>query len=323
MIEKESTNRSEPILQEDEASPVKLRTYHFVRTILVGFIVVSIVNVIFSYIFYTPKAQQIDQGNIEMVAKYELLNERIAVLRRRLESVTYRDNATYRSLFGLEPLDMDRTSYPRSKYESLEGDPYSSILIDSWRDVDILAKEIYQQSLSLDELQLFAENKEAFAAAIPAVWPIDRTKLKWGIGAFGMRFHPIYKRRIMHKGIDLACDKGSPIYATADGVVEHSVQGYRRSGYGQSVLLRHGFGYKTRYAHMSERLVKAGDTVRRGDLIGLIGSTGGSTGPHLHYEVILNGEVVNPLSYFNREMSKEEYQLLMEQVSESNIRESR
>ncbi len=302
---------------------VKLRTYRLVRTILVSFIVISVINVTYSYIFYTPKAKLIDEDNIEMATRYELLYQRVEVLRARLESVSRRDNENYRSIFGLETLDVDRAPYPQSNYESLEGDPYSSLMIEAWGEVDILAKEIYQQSLSLDEIQLLTKDKEAFAAAIPAVWPIDRTTLKWGIGAFGMRFHPIYKRYIMHNGIDLACDKGSPIFATADGVVERSLQGFRRSGYGQELLINHGFGYKTRYAHLEERLVNKGDSVRRGDLIGLVGSTGGSTGPHLHYEVIVNGKAVNPLSYFNRDMSKEEYQLLLEQVSEMNIRESR
>ncbi len=300
---------------------IKLRSYRVIRSVLVGFILISVGNGLFSYIFYTPKAHRIVVENLEMVARYRLLEDKIAAAQNRLNIIAYRDNSVYRPLFGLDtlPLNVHSTPYPSSMYEWLGDDPYTLQMQSAWERMDALAVQSYQQSRSLDELQTLAKESEELSAAIPAVWPIDRTTLKWGIGAFGMRKHPIYKRMIMHKGIDLPCDTGNPIYATADGVVERCEQGHRRVGYGQMVLLKHKFGYQTRYAHMSKRLVTKGDTVRRGDIIGLIGSTGGSTGPHLHYEVIVRGEVVNPLNFFNRNMSKEEYQRLMEQVQETKF----
>ncbi len=323
MAEKESNTNAKEVAKQVDRSHFRLRAYAVVRTLLVGFLIISTTNAIFSYAFYTPKAQRINNDNRELVAKYNALQRQIESAQSRLDQIATRDNQVYRSLFGVDTLPSFSATkpYPRANYESLEGDPYSPLLIETWERLDILAKNIYHQSLSFDELQQFAKSRERLSNAIPAVWPIDRTALKY-IGSFGMRFHPIYKRWLMHKGVDLTCDKGSFVYATGDAVVQSSQLGMRSSGYGQMLMLRHEFGYQTRYAHLSKRLVSVGDTVRRGDIIGLVGSTGGSTGPHLHYEVIVKGKVVNPLNYFNRNMSKEEYQKLMEQVNESNIRES-
>ncbi len=299
----------------------RLRVYRFFRRLLIGFILISIANMLFSSLFYTPKAYAIEAENLALVERYNLLASHVYAAQNRLKEIAHRDNYVYRSLFGLDTISTESRykPYPNLYYDEYLGDRYSSLIISSWQQMDIFAKELYEQSRSLDELQLLAKNKDELSSAIPAVWPIDRTALKHGIGAFGMRLHPIYKRYIMHKGVDLACDSGTNIFATGDAVVVKSEKGYRRSGYGQMLLLRHKFGYETRYAHLSERLVSVGDTVRRGDVIGLVGNTGGSTGPHLHYEVILRGQVINPLNFFNRNMSREEYQLLMEQVHETKL----
>ncbi len=127
-----------------------------------------------------------------------------------------------------------------------------------------------------------------------------------------MRFHPIYHRNIFHKGVDLGADTGTAIFATGDGVVEKSAKGSSYQGYGQEVLIDHKFSYKTRYGHLSKRYVQKGDTVKRGQIIGEVGSTGGSIAPHLHYEVIYKGHAVNPINYFDRNMTNEEYIELME-----------
>ncbi len=318
---RESTKITQQISQEVEETPVKLRAYRLIRRVLIGFIIVSIINVIFSNFFYTPKAYSIDIANSATEAKYQLLLGRIEAAENKLMGIAHRDNYVYRSLFGLDTLDTSLRSipYPQSMYSHLGGNQYTPLVKSAWERIDVLAKQLYEQSVSFDELQTLAKNKEAFSNAIPAIWPIDRTLLRNGIGGFGYRLHPIYKRYIMHKGVDLACDVGSPIYATGDAVVEDSEQGLRYSGYGQMLLLRHNFGYQTRYAHLSKRLVNIGDTVRRGDIIGLVGNTGASTGSHLHYEVILRGEVVNPLNFFDRNMSKGDYESLMEQVHETKL----
>jgi murein DD-endopeptidase MepM/ murein hydrolase activator NlpD len=180
--------------------------------------------------------------------------------------------------------------------------------------LDAATRLAYATSLSLDDVQVLAKNKEQMALATPAIWPIDRTALK-AFYAFGVRkVHPILKRRTMHKGVDMSANYGVPVYATGDGVVEKVSNGQRRRGYGRQILIDHDFGYKTRYAHLQKILVKPGEKVQRGQLIGEVGSSGGSTGPHLHYEVIYRGRHVNPVNYFNRNMTGDEYRQLMENM---------
>ncbi len=293
---------------------LRMRIYSYVRKVLIGFILISIANAIYSQMFYTPKVHNINQKNRELIIKYNLLNNRINSAENLLAEIAHRDNHVYRSLFGVDTIVNDKINfpYPDSKYAELQNDQFSPIMTESWKKIDNFAKKLYSSSVSLDELQILAQNKESMTAALPAIWPIDRTKLK-SIGShFGMRFHPIYHRNIFHKGVDLGADTGTAIFATGDGVVEKSAKGSSYQGYGQEVLIDHKFSYKTRYGHLSKRYVQKGDTVKRGQIIGEVGSTGGSIAPHLHYEVIYKGHAVNPINYFDRNMTNEEYIELME-----------
>ncbi|MFI3285803.1 MAG: M23 family metallopeptidase [Rikenellaceae bacterium] len=308
-IEPQQTNK------EVSINPLRVRMYSPIRKILIGFILISIANALFSQLFYTPKIHNINEKNSKLTIKYELLNNRIAAAESKLAEIEHRNNHVYRSLFGADSAIMtaNNISYPESKYEYLQGEPFSPIMTNSWKRLDQLARELYSNSLSFDELQQLAKNKEGMSAALPAIWPIDRTQLN-SIGHYGMRYHPIYSRYIMHKGVDLGSKRGTPVFATGDGVVEKSVQGMSHSGYGQEVLINHEYSYKTRYAHLSKRFVQKGDSVKRGQLIGEVGSTGGSVGPHLHYEVLFKGNTVNPINYFDRNMTNEEYTRLMEEM---------
>ena len=294
-------------------SSFRASAYSTLRKILIGFILISIANAIFTQLFYTPKVHSLNRKNNELDIKLNLLNSHIEADMRRLGEIKHRDNYVYRPLFGVDSLSIAGiyAPYPDSKYENMESMMHGEPLIGAWKNLDMMAKQLYSNSVSLDELQILAQNKENMTAAIPAIWPIDRTKLR-SMGNYGMRFHPIYHQNIFHKGMDLSCDTGTPIYATGDAIVEKSVHGQARKGYGQEILLNHEYNYKTRYAHMSKRYVSRGDTVKRGQLIGEVGSTGGSKGPHLHYEVLYKGNVVNPISYLDREMTNQEYIRLME-----------
>ncbi len=312
--------KEQEIIEKVESKRVRsnsfrARAYYTLRKLLIGFILISIANALFSQLFYTPKIHNLNQKNREIEIKFDLLNSRIDADRRKLAEIKGRDNGVYRSLFGVDSLTIEGsdTPYASSKYEGLANHLYTPLMTSTWQKIDMLAKGYYTSSLSLDELQRLAQNKENLSAALPAIWPIDRTQLK-ALYHYGMRMHPIYRKYIFHKGIDLGCDTGTPIYATANAVVEKSVQGQRHSGYGQEILLDHEYSYKTRYAHLIKRYVKKGDTVKRGQIIGEVGSTGGSTGSHLHYEVIYKGNVVNPINYFDRNMTNEEYTQLMEEM---------
>ena len=290
--------------------------YNILRQVLIGFIVISLVNMAISYLFYTPKMHHIANENRELVLKYNILQDRIASMQSKVEEIKHRDQRVYRPLFSSDTLALQGiyTPYPNSKYEHLSGDEYSELMTATWLSLDAVTRQTYAVSRSLDELQILAKDKEKMALAIPAIWPIDRTQLK-AFYAFGVRKkHPILKIRTMHKGVDMSTNYGVPVYATGDGVVEKVDQGKRRKGYGRQILINHKFGYKTRYAHLQKMFVKAGDKVQRGQLIGEVGSTGGSTGPHLHYEVIHLGRQVNPVNYFNRNMTSDEYRQLMENM---------
>jgi murein DD-endopeptidase MepM/ murein hydrolase activator NlpD len=188
----------------------------------------------------------------------------------------------------------------------------------TWMELDQLARSLYLQSLSLDELQSLSKDKEKFSTSVPAIWPIDRTKMRNKIGAFGYRNHPVYKRWKFHSGVDMPGRIGDPIYATGDGTVDEVIITRVRYGYGTQVVIDHGFGYKTRYAHLNKVHVKEGDKISRGQLIADMGNTGVSTSPHLHYEVIYNRSHVNPINYFDRNMSAEAYKSLMSQIQDEN-----
>lgn len=290
--------------------------YDILRQVLIGFIVISMLNMAISYLFYTPKMHRIASENRELVLKYEILQDRIRSLQSKVDEIRHRDKYVYRSFFSVDTLAIEGVynPYHNSKYTHLQGDEYSQLMTSAWLSLDALARETYATSRSLDELQVLAKDKEQMSLAIPAIWPIDRTRLK-AFYAFGVRKnHPILKVRTMHKGVDMSTDYGVPVYATGDGVVEKTEQGKRRRGYGRQILINHKFGYKTRYAHLQKMFVKAGDKVQRGQLIGEVGSTGGSTGPHLHYEVLYMGRPVNPVNYFNRNMTSDEYRQLMENM---------
>ena len=283
----------------------------------------SLANFLFSYFFYTPKMYRILSDNRELTIRYRILQDRIRTAQRRVDEIRHRDNGVYRSLFATDTLSVPGVwqPYPDAKYASMADDDYAPLMIGTWKQLDALARTIYLESVSFDELQLLSKNKEQMATAVPAIWPIDRKALHNNhIGAFNpRRFHPILHRIVAHEGIDLGCDRGTPVYATGDATVELAEGAGYNGGYGHQVLLNHEFGYKTRYAHLSDVLVKPGDKVKRGQIIARTGNTGRSSGPHLHYEVILKGTPVNPINYFNRNMSAEEYEELMENLRETNF----
>lgn len=302
----------------NEEITLRLKLYSLIRKGLIGFIIIALVNVLFSNVFETPKMYGIARSNRDAVIKYGLMRDKIRIAEQKLAEIRHRDNSVYRTLFSADTLAFDILPYADIKYAGLQEDEYAALMTDTWREIDAFAQNLYFESLSFDELQRLAKNKEQLSSAIPAIWPVDRRRLR-ALYSFGWRFHPIYKTSKFHKGVDMACDTGVPVFATGDAVVESTDRGQRHSGYGQQVLLNHEFGYKTRYAHLSKIHVHPGDTVVRGQLIGEVGSTGGSTGPHLHYEVIHLGQVVNPVNYFDKNMSVDDYRDIIEGMKDSDL----
>lgn len=292
------------------------KNYRLALRLLVALLIAAISNILISNWFDTPKMASIRRQNQRLKAEYSILQGKIRSAEHLLADIKHRDQFVYRPLLGIDTLNIPQvySEYNDSKYASFQGGEYSEIITEGWKSLDQLTRSIYYASLSLDDTQDLAENKEEFSTVIPAIWPIDRTKLKNVSSLYGMRVHPRYGYWKMHEGIDLSAPKGTPVYATGNAVVTRSSW---QPGYGQLIELNHGFGYKTRYGHLSKRYVSPGDSVTRGQVIGEVGNTGVSSGSHLHYEVRFRDKTVNPIHYFNKDMSPESYMDLMNQLDNS------
>lgn len=293
------------------------RGYRIALRLVVALLIAVISNVLISIWFDTPKMVSIRRDNQHLKAQYNILREKILSAEQILDDVKHRDQYVYRPLLGIDTLNIPQVyaEYNDSKYADLPSGDYGEYIIQGWKSLDRLTRELYYASRALDDTQDLAENKEEFSTVIPAIWPIDRTKLKNVSSLYGMRKHPKYGYWKMHEGVDLSAPKGTPVYATGNAVVSRS--GWQ-TGYGQLIELNHGFGYKTRYGHLSKRYVSPGDSVTRGQVIGEVGNTGVSSGSHLHYEVRFRDKTINPIHYFNKDMSPEAYVDLMKQLEEAS-----
>jgi murein DD-endopeptidase MepM/ murein hydrolase activator NlpD len=292
------------------------RGYKLLFRLFIALIIAAIGNLIVSACFDTPKLNSIRRDNHHLEAEYHILIEKIRSAEHTLADVKHRDHYVYRPLLGIDTLNIPRvySDYNDSKYVKYSQVEYGELITEGWLQIDRLTRSLYYASLSLDDTQDLAENKEEFSTVIPAIWPIDRTKLRSVSSLYGMRQHPRYNSWKMHEGIDLAAPIGTTVYATGNGVISKS--GWQ-NGYGNLIEVNHGFGYKTRYGHLSKMYVVAGDSVTRGQVIGEVGNTGVSSGSHLHYEVRFRDNTVNPIHYFNKDMSPEAYIDLMQQLEVS------
>ncbi|MEQ8702761.1 MAG: M23 family metallopeptidase [Phaeodactylibacter sp.] len=262
----------------------------------------------------SPQERALHQEIKFMEENYKELQEELGQLRSVLNSVQERDAYAHRMVFGMDPIDQgvwEGGVGGHDKYEALRQFTTSDLMVEVSQSVDQLKRQLDLQSHSLDTIISMAKKKEDMLAHIPSIKPVRSDKLKRKVGllsGFGRRIHPIYKIPKMHYGIDFTAPRGTPIQATGAGKV---IKAGRGTGYGNRVIIDHGYGYQTLYAHMKRIDVKEGDTVVRGDQIGLVGNTGASTAPHCHYEVTVNGEKVNPIHYCMDGLSPEEYQELV------------
>lgn len=266
----------------------------------------------------TPKEAQLKSELEVMNLRYSELNENLKTVNLALDAIEKRDKDLYRvALYADEfPEEFRQMGIGgSSKYDYLSNYSAGELMKESSQQMDLLEQRILGQSLSLRELQKLAKEKEKLLSCIPAIQPVSNKELKSMASGFGWRIDPIYKTSRMHTGVDFTADIGTEVYATGDGVVEVVESG--AWGYGKSIVINHGFGYKTRYAHLSAFKIRAGQKVKRGELIGLVGNTGKSTGPHLHYEVEMNGNKINPINFFHSDLSPEEYEKLIEMSQQS------
>lgn len=269
----------------------------------------------FSFFVDTPIEQGLKRTNSEYLLKYELTIKQLNELNIMLAQMESRDNNIYRSIFETDsiPLSIRRGGYGGAeKYANLYGNSNSAVLIKTYRMLDEISWRSYIQSRSFDEVAEMAKNKERMIECVPAIQPISVKNLVRISDFYGFRKDPMSRARTMHQGIDFAGPIGTPVYSTGDGVVIEA--DYSFSGYGNQVIVDHGFGYKTRYAHLHKINVKVGDKVERAEMVGSLGSSGKSTGPHLHYEVMVRNNPVNPINYFN-DMTEDDYELMLDNYS--------
>lgn len=284
---------------------------------LFGFIVfVLLINTPY---FETPK-DRLQAREIEnLKLQYAILNKKMDEIDDVTEALEERDNNIYRVYFNKTEIpDSIRKAGFRDpkRYKDLEGYNNSQLVLNTTKRIDKLSKELAIQSKSLDEILKLASVKGNLLLAIPAIQPVQNENLKRVASGFGYRIDPFTKVRKMHNGMDFTANTGSPVYATGDGVVARADNS--ASGFGNHVVIRHGFGYESLYAHLSKYNCRPGQKVKRGAVIGYVGSTGRSEGPHCHYEVHKDGKVVNPLNFYYGNISAVEYVAISQMANQEN-----
>tara|TARA_B110000046_G_C12993762_1_gene399075 strand:+ start:548 stop:1522 length:975 start_codon:yes stop_codon:yes gene_type:complete len=288
--------------------------------LLASFISGAAIYFLFNIVYESPQERQLANEKEELIVQYDLMNKRLDQMSTILSDLENRDDNIYRSIFEAEPIPDNIRKVGIggvNRYKNLERfKDDSEIVIETTKKIDRLAKQLYIQSKSFDEVIKLAKQKEDMLASIPAVQPISNKDLKRMSSGFGKRVHPIYKTVRFHWGNDFTAPIGTDIYSTGKGKV--IVADESRSGYGNRVIVDHGYGYQTLFAHMSKILVKPGQEVNRGEILGLVGNTGLSSAPHLHYEVLKNGGKVNPVNFYFNDLSPEEYDLMIQLSSQEN-----
>lgn len=277
-------------------------------------VAVGIILFIGAYsLFEFPREKQLQEENHRLHEQLQEFEQRLSVATEVMNNLAERDNNFYRVIMHLDPVTASR------RYAGMEnallagfGDEASSPDIVSRVNgrLDLLERQIYMQSKSFDEIVEAIGADRDRLDRLPSIMPISELALKQMASGYGWRVDPIYGTARHHDGMDFASAEGTPVYATARGTVKEA--GWRQ-GYGNCIDIDHGDGYMTRYAHLSAIKVTAGQKISRGDLIGLVGSTGKSTGPHLHYEVRYKGVPQNPVNYYFGDLTPEEYALMVEQ----------
>jgi len=263
------------------------------------------------------KALKRELQNIQL--QFELLNKKMENAEIVLNNIAERDNNIYRVYFEANPIpeEQRRAGFGGiNRYKDFEGYDNSKLIIESNKRLDIIQKQIVVQSRSLDEIAKLAGEKEKLLAAIPAIQPVSNQDLKRMASGFGMRTDPFTKARKMHWGMDFSAPKGTPVYATGDGVVTRADN--NASGYGNHIRIDHGYGYVSLYAHLYKYNVRKNQKVKRGDLIGFVGSSGRSEAPHCHYEIFKDGNRINPINFYYGSLTAEEFNEMLEHASLEN-----
>jgi murein DD-endopeptidase MepM/ murein hydrolase activator NlpD len=283
-----------------------------------GFLGLVMVIIFFQF-FDSPKEKILNREIENLTTQFEVVQKKLSQVELVLDDVQKRDDNIYRVIFEADPIpsSIRKAGYGGvNRYQELNGFKNSDLIIETSKKIDQITKQIYIQSKSFDDIIELAKSKADMLAALPAIQPVSNADLSRMASGYGYRIHPIYKTRKLHAGMDFSAKTGTPIYATGDGKISKVRRS--RKGYGNHVVIEHGYGYKTLYAHMIKYIVKKGQKVKRGEVIGYVGSTGTSVAPHLHYEVHKDGRKIDPVNFFYNDLNPEEYEKMLEMSSQNN-----
>lgn len=286
---------------------IRQRIQSYLRRLFVGMGFGAGCFIVLLIIFGSPSEKELRKENSQMVAQYNVLSRRLDDALAVLQDVQQRDDNLYRVIFEAEPVPtaIRKAGYGgTNRYEELLDMANADLVISNTQKLDLLSKQLYIQSKSFDDVVELCKNHEERLKCIPAIQPVSNKDLRRTASGYGVRIDPIYNTQKFHAGMDFSAPQGTHVYATGDGVV---VKSGWETGYGNVIRVDHGFGYETVYAHLHKIDVRAGRKVVRGEVIGEVGSTGKSTGPHLHYEVHVKGRHVNPINYYFMDLSAEDY----------------
>lgn len=299
--------------------PLRVRLLRIFGFIAAAFVTAALISYVAFQFIGSPNEKLLRIQNEQLRDRYNILNEQVKTLDKQMKELEKRDNNVYRSIFEANPIpDSARARDLENRIEVAtvermgDNELFSSLI----STLNNLSSRIKVQNSSYAEVDELIKNKEKLLSHTPAIQPVSNQDLTRIASGFGYRIDPIYKTTKMHAGIDFTAPQGTPIYATADGTV--STAGNKGDGYGNHVIIRHGYGYETLYGHMVRVKAKTGQQVKRGEVIGWVGSTGKSTGPHCHYEVHKGSNKIDPVYFFYNDLSPDQFDRLLKQAAASN-----
>jgi murein DD-endopeptidase MepM/ murein hydrolase activator NlpD len=304
---------------EKLVTPLRVKFLRFIAFIATAFVTAALISYFAFQFVGSPNEKYLRIQNAQLKQDFEDLNDSVAQIQMKMAELEKRDNSVYRSIFEASPLpDSARATFLEKQNEIARVERMSGneLVRSISLTLNNLKSRIAAQKSSYNEIAGLINNKEKLLAATPAIQPVSNKDLNRIASGFGYRIDPIYKTVKMHAGLDFTAAQGTPIYATANGVIKTA--GNTGNGYGNHVVINHGYGYETLYGHMVRVKARVGQRVERGDLIGYVGSTGKSTGPHCHYEVHKNGQKLDPVYFFYYDLSPQQFDELLKRASASN-----
>lgn len=293
---------------------IRQRILSIIRRLFYGMGLGAGCFLVFFFLFGSPSEKELRSENARMEAQYNVLSKQLDDALTVLSDIQQRDDNLYRVVLQADPIadGIRSASYKEGRYEEFMDLANADLVVGTTRKLDLLRRQLYIQSKSFDEVVNLCKEHDEMLLCIPAIQPISNKDLKRTASGYGVRVDPIYKTIKFHSGMDFSANPGTDVYATGNGTV---VSAGWETAYGNTIEINHGFGYRTRYAHLQSIKVKVGQKVVRGETIGGVGSTGKSTGPHLHYEVVVKGQKVNPVNYYFMDLSAEDYDKMIQMAA--------